>query len=90
MEKVENLKSEDLKQELEERNKHFDFQFTDKEYEYFMANARLKPIEKQVLDMRRKDMTRVAIALELNTCVSNVDKIIRKIKNKIIKCIVFR
>lgn len=90
MEKVENLKSEDLKQELEERNKHFDFQFTDKEYEYFMANARLKPIEKQILDMRRKDMTRVAIALELNTCVSNVDKIIRKIKNKIIKCIVFR
>lgn len=81
---------EELKKELEERNKHFDFQFTDREYEYFMANARLKPIEKQVLEMRRKDMTRVAIALELNTCVSNVDKIIRRIKNKIIKCIVFR
>ena len=31
---------------LEGKNKHFDFQFTDKEYEYFMANARLKPIEK--------------------------------------------
>ena len=39
--------------------------------------------------MRRNDKTRVAIAMELNTCVSNVDKIIRKIKNKIIKCIVF-
>ena len=25
---------------LKEKNKHFDFQFTDKEYEYFMANAR--------------------------------------------------
>ena len=74
---------------LGEKNKHFDFQFTDKEYEYFMANARLKPIEKQVLEMRRNDKTRVAIAMELNTCVSNVDKIIRKIKNKIIKCIVF-
>lgn len=74
---------------LEGKNKHFDFQFTDKEYEYFMANARLKPIEKKVLEMRRNDMTRVSIAIELGTCVSNVDKIIRKIKNKIIKCIVF-
>ena len=81
---------QELEKLLEGRNKHFDFQFTDREYEYFMANARLKPIEKQVLEMRRKDMTRVAIALELNTCVSNVDKIIRRIKNKIIKCIVFR
>ena len=53
---MENLKVKGLKQELEEKNKHFDFQFTDKEYEYFMANARLKPIEKQVLEMRRKDM----------------------------------
>ena len=44
-----------------------------------MANARLKPIEKQVLEMIRKDMTRVAISIELGTCVSNVDKIIRKI-----------
>lgn len=75
---------------LGEKNKHFDFQFTDKEYEYFMANARLKPIEKQVLEMRRKDMTIVAISIELGTCESNVNKIIRKIKNKIIKCIVFR
>ncbi len=74
---------------LGEKNKHFDFQFTDKEYEYFMANARLKPIEKQVLEMRRKDMTIVAISIELGTCESNVNKIIRKIKNKIIKCIVF-
>lgn len=74
---------------LGEKNKHFDFQFTDKEYEYFMANARLKPIEKQVLEMRRRDMTIVAISIELGTCESNVNKIIRKIKNKIIKCIVF-
>ena len=74
---------------LGEKNKHFDFQFTDHEYEYFMKNARLKPIEKQVLEMRRKDMTIVAISIELGTCESNVNKIIRKIKNKIIKCIVF-
>lgn len=74
---------------LKEKNKHFDFQFTDYEYKYFMANARLKPIEKQVLEMRRKDMTIVAISIELGTCESNVNKIIRKIKNKIIKCIVF-
>lgn len=74
---------------LEEKNKHFDFQFTDKEYEYFMANARLKPIEKQVLEMRRKDMTITAISIKIGTCESNVNKIIRKIKNKIIKCIVF-
>ena len=82
-------KMQKLAELLKEKNRHFDFQFTDKEYEYFMANARLKPIEKKVLEMRRKDMTRVAIALELGTCVSNVDKIIRKIKNKIIKCIIF-
>ena len=41
---------QELVELLREKNKHFDFQFTDKEYEYFMANARLKPIEKQVLE----------------------------------------
>lgn len=80
---------DELKEELERKSKHFDFQFTDNEYNYFMANARLKPIEKQILELRRQDKTRVAISMELGMSVSCVDKYIRKIKNKIINCIVF-
>lgn len=80
---------EELKELLSKENKHFNFQFTDSEYDYFMKNARLTRIEKSVLEMRRKEMTIVAISLELGTCESNVNKIIRRIKNKIVKCIVF-
>lgn len=80
---------EELKELLSKENKHFNFQFTDSEYDYFIKNARLTRIEKSVLDMRRKEMTIVAISIELGTCESNVNKIIRRIKNKIIKCIVF-
>lgn len=71
------------------KNKHWDFQFTDEEYEYFLKNARLTKIEKQVLKLRREEESITAIAFKLNTCESNINKIIRKIKNKIIKCIVF-
>lgn len=81
---------ERLKQLLERRNSHFDFQFTDDEYDYFMKNARLTPKEKEVINLRRQGLTIVAISFEINTCESNVNKIIKKIKNKIIKCIVFR
>lgn len=80
---------EELKELLLKENKHFNFQFTDSEYDYFMKNARLTRIEKSVLEMRRKEMTIVAISIELGTCESNVNKIIRRIKNKIVKCIVF-
>lgn len=80
---------EELKELLSKENKHFNFQFTDSEYDYFIKNARLTRIEKSVLEMRRKEMTIVAISLELGTCESNVNKIIRRIKNKIVKCIVF-
>lgn len=80
---------EELKELLSKENKHFNFQFTDSEYDYFIKNARLTRIEKSVLDMRRKEMTIVAISIELGTCESNVNKIIRRIKNKIVKCIVF-
>ena len=74
---------------LEEKNKHFDFQFTENEYNYFMQNARFTKIEKQVLELRRQEESITAISFKLNTCESNVNKIIRRIKNKIIKCIVF-
>ena len=30
------------------KNKHWNFQFTDEEYEYFIKNARLTKIEKEV------------------------------------------
>lgn len=68
--------------------KHWDFQFTDNEYDYFIKNARLTKIEKQVLELRRQEESIIAIADKLGTCESNVNKIIRKIKNKIIRCIV--
>lgn len=73
----------------ESKWKHWDFQFTDNEYDYFMKNARLTKIEKQVLELRRQEETITAIAYKLGTCESNVNKIIRKIKNKIIRCVVF-
>lgn len=80
---------EQLKQHIERKNSHFDFQFTEDEYDYFMKNARLKPIEKEVLQLRRKDISIVTIAFELGMSESNVNKIIAKIKRKIIKCIIF-
>lgn len=72
------------------KRKHWDFQFTDEEYNYFFKNARLTKLEKQVLTLRREEETITAIAFKLGTCESNVNKIIRKIKNKIIRCIVFK
>ena len=76
--------------QLESNRKHWDFQFTDEEYDYFMKNARFTKIEKQVLELRREEESIIAIADKLGTCESNVNKIIRKIKNKIIRCIVWR
>ena len=70
------------------KRKHWDFQFTEEEYNYFFKNARLTKLEKQVLTLRREEETITAIAFKLGTCESNVNKIIRKIKNKIIRCIV--
>jgi len=81
------LKLDELQEER--KGKHWDFQFTDEEYDYFLKNARLTKREKEVLKLRRQEETITAIAFKLNTCESNVSKIIRKIKNKIIKCIVF-
>lgn len=72
------------------RNSHWDFQFTDDEYNYFLKNAKFTKIEKEVLELRRNEETITAIAFKLGTCESNVNKIIRKIKNKILICIVFR
>ena len=74
--------------QLESSRKHWDFQFTDEEYNYFIKNARLTKLEKQVLNMRREEESITAIAFKLGTCESNVNKIIRKIKNKIVRCIV--
>ena len=53
-----------------------------------MKNARFTKIEKQVLELRREEESIIAIADKLGTCESNVNKIIRKIKNKIIRCVV--
>lgn len=74
--------------QLESKRKHWDFQFTDEEYDYFIKNARLTKIEKQVLNLRREEETITAIAYKLGTCESNINKIIRKIKNKIVRCII--
>lgn len=81
------LKLNELRQEL--NKKKWDFQFTDEEYNYFINNARLTKQEKEVLKLRREEETITAIAFKLGTCESNVNKIIRKIKNKIVKIIVF-
>ena len=78
-----------LEKLLERKGSHFNFQFTDNEYDYFMANARFTEIEKKVLNLRRAEKTIVAIAFELNTCESNVNKMIKRIKRKIVSCIMF-
>lgn len=78
-----------LKKSLERKSSHFDFKFTDNEYDYFMKNARFTKIEKEVINLRREENTIVAIALELGTCESNINKIIKRIKRKIIMCIMF-
>ena len=78
-----------LEKSLERKGSHFNFQFTDNEYDYFMKNARFTEIEKKVLNLSRAEKTIVAIAFELNTCESNVNKIIRRIKRKIVTCIMF-
>ena len=54
-----------------------------------MANGRFTEMEKKVLNLRKSEKTIVAIALELNTCESNINKIIKRIKRKIIMCIMF-
>ena len=78
----------EIQEKLEKRNSHFDFQFTDEEYGYFMSNARLLPREKEVLNLRRDGESIIAISFELNMSESNVNKIIKSIKRKIIKSIV--
>lgn len=70
--------------------KHWDFQFTDEEYNYFLNNARLTKDEKNILMLRRDEESITAIAYKLGTCESNINKKIKKIKNKIIRCIVFK
>lgn len=72
------------------KRKHWNFQFTDEEYDYFFKNARFTKIEKEVLKLRREEETITAIAYKMGTCESNINKIIRRIKNKIIRCIVFK
>ena len=78
----------EILEKLEKRNSHFDFQFTDEEYDYFMANARLLPKEKQVLNLRREGERIIAISFEMHMSESNVNKIIKSIKRKILKSIV--
>ena len=74
--------------QLESKRKHWDFQFTDEEYDYFMKNARLTKLEKEILKLRRDEESIIYIADKIGTCESNVNKKIRSIKNKIIRCIV--
>lgn len=78
-----------LEKSLKRKGNHFNFQFTDNEYCYFMENARLTEIEKKVLNLRRAEKTIVAISIEMGTCESNVNKIIKRIKRKIVMCIMF-
>jgi len=81
---------DEIRKLLLEPYKHFDFQFTKSEYDYFMENARFTKIEREVLELKRMEYTSVAIGLELGLSESAVNKIIKRIKNKIVKCIVLR
>lgn len=57
------------------------------EYDYFIENCNFTDREKEVLDLRRKDKTYIAISMELNMSERTVNRVIKKIKAKILKVI---
>jgi len=63
------------------------FEFTKKEYEYFVNNCFFSEEEEQILYLRLKGNGIVKISLELNMSESTVSRRIKSIKKKILKVI---
>lgn len=57
------------------------------EYKYFIENCNFTPREKQILDLRRKGESIIAISMETYLSVRTVNYEIKRIKHKILKVI---
>lgn len=74
---LELLKSEELKK--------LDFNKT--EYDYFMEHCNFTDRQKEILDLRRKGLSIVAISFKTYLSERTINREIKRIKNKIIKII---
>ena len=72
-----NLKKDELKK----------LDFNKNEYNYFIEYCNFSDRQKQILDLRRKGKSIVAISLELYLSERTVNREIKRIKHKIYKVI---
>lgn len=72
-----NLKRDELKR----------LDFNKREYDYFIEYCNFTDRQKQILDLRRKGKSIVAISLELYLSERTVNREIKRIKHKIYKVI---
>lgn len=61
------------------------FEFTRSDYEYIVKEAMLDDEYAKLLECKIKGYSRVKIALELNVSEFTVDKMLQKLKKKIMK-----
>ena len=61
--------------------------FNKAEYEYFIENCNFTERQKDILDLRRRGLSIVAISLRLYLSERTVNREIKKIKSKILKVI---
>lgn len=61
------------------------FEFTKKDYEYIVEQCMLDEEYAKLLEYKIKGYSRVKIALELNVSEYTVDKMLQKLKKKIMK-----
>lgn len=63
------------------------FDFTKKEYEFFLDNCFFTEEEEKILLLKLKGNTTLQISIKLNLSTSTVDRRIKSIKKKILKLI---
>lgn len=61
--------------------------FVEPELEYFRQNCNFSDSELQYFNLRAKDKSNVQIALEMNISESQVSKLAKRVKTKMIKVI---
>ena len=63
------------------------FEFTKTDYEFIVKEAMLDDEYAKLLEMKIKGYSRVKMALELNVSEFTIDKMLQKLKKKIIRII---
>lgn len=61
------------------------FEFTKTDYEYIVKEAMLDEEYSKLLEYKIKGYSRIKIALELNVSEYTIDKMLQKLKKKIMK-----